>query len=1130
MFRVFQPRDTAEKYTPNKNDTLRDIAANHPSCTPDTITWQELAMFNWGTVDPREVNRGLIEILGCPLDGVDWANPEETKIDPAFAPDSGDKQLLIPKVWKKDGMAYEKTHTLKLKQRKPMPAVRITKLSKWFIPEAEKCDISYNLEGVPERADNLVWEIWASNYQTATLRAINPADSEQLDFTYAAADVPIRTENIADKKAPRPGADYAYNDWDGESKAADGVLKPRAGKKRRITVANSPYTVQYRFFKNAAHKDARIVLDAFWPRWTKPAGSPPVVDLDDASLKIGWEIKNCTVLKHGQLLVWDSADEADKPVFRKALGPNEVSQGKHDFTWAGGKQAITAARMPYRVQIQAHTGVDDDDGVALAAMHTEVRLYAPPELDTHADPVQDPQCFEIQLAPFFPDESVLVEGSRRWYQFKLACVGLHPGPVNGVNHDAYQIGLKEFQRTYPANAAAPYTRLTADGAEGAPTLAALKRVAAAVAKNPLAASPDRARPMFGDAAQLDSPGHEDMVPIADINGRLRDPAKQIVAWIEDRHYYTDVAPVALPVGDPLTMGNYRTGMSVGDGRVNLGANSTPRPWIPVEAAVPLLAKGDELTRNTTPALTDAMRRAAGPLRVDWMFTEIGEDLANIDATRYGPGRLRSRRFVREQIENLKTTHRGKDATNCPHALGGIRPTVTSPPGDPPEDYYKLAFGIEDFSLAPWKAKADASLRTVSVLMHDDLGQDAAKVHAKQTGKAGAYLNLSRIGGDGYQFRARVCFEKLGGDAGSYLYPNHEVLRDRYARLPQAHTCQIRNWRKTSFRAYLGWAPNANRRWGGPWPNQVARDYRSAFVHFAYEPGAQAESLVSNLFPAGAKRTALLNTMATNSHAAFPRSPDVRFQNESMWPWSHRKDMGVTFAANPGEAWSAYKGRIVNNSYLQWAYYLIVTLIKQVEQTRGLLRGHVLVEFRGSPPVTLQRFQCANGHQADNVVGALQAPGTVLRACPIPACGRNLRATNASAGPFDLVSTALGLALGGSFLISLTNNEDHPWWTHEMGHNRHLQHAAGEAGNQPRQHDSENNTSDVALQADGAIGAQWKRWDRVCTMSYTDSRQAGADGGDDRQQFCGKCLLKNRGWRVESLPALPGVLGGGDQGP
>ena len=250
----------------------------------------------------------------------------------------------------------------------------------------------------------------------------------------------------------------------------------------------------------------------------------------------------------------------------------------------------------------------------------------------------------------------------------------------------------------------------------------------------------------------------------------------------------------------------------------------------------------------------------------------------------------------------------------------------------------------------------------------------------------------------------------------------------------------------------------------------------------------------------------------------------------MWPWSHRIDMGVTFAANPGETWSAYKGRITSNCYSKWVYHLILRLIAEVEKTRGLLRGHVLIEFRGAPKVSFQRFRCANAHEVNSLVRAKQGVGTILRTCAVPGCGRSLRATNNSSDNLDLISTAYGLACGGSLLITLTNNEDHPWWTHEIGHNRHLQHAAGEGGFQPQQHDSVNNTSDAALQTDGAVGALWKQWDRVCTMSYTDSRAVGQAGRDDRQQFCGKCLLKNRGWKVETLPALAGVLGGNDVGP
>jgi hypothetical protein len=39
----------------------------------------------------------------------------------------------------------------------------------------------------------------------------------------------------------------------------------------------------------------------------------------------------------------------------------------------------------------------------------------------------------------------------------------------------------------------------------------------------------------------------------------------------------------------------------------------------------------------------------------------------------------------------------------------------------------------------------------------------------------------------------------------------------------------------------------------------------------------------------------------------------------------------------------------------------------------------------------------------------------------------------------------------------------------------------------------------------------KQWDRVCVMGYIDKSLP-----KDRHYFCGKCLLKLRGWAVEAL--------------
>jgi hypothetical protein len=370
MSRVFEA-NPADKYAPKKGDTLEAVATSHKDCKPDKITWQEIALYNWGTREAREVNRALIEILGCPLTGVNWTRPEKTLIDPAYAPAGGDKTLRIPKLVKKDGLAVDKTHTMTVRRRKPMPAVRITALSPWFLPEKETCDMSYSLEGIPERADEVAWEVLPDRYVTASAPR---AGADYAESILTPSDVPVRQELVPDNNKPRN--DYHFNSWNGESKASAGVLAPSAGKKAFITVAHSPYTVQFRFYKSDGNKNVRIRLSSFYPRWKRPAaaGGQPV--LDDRTLKIKWKVENCTVLKHGQLLIWDKHSSADQPLHRVALGSGDLSQGDHEFDWTAGKTIVKLAELPYRIQIQAHTGVDEDNGVSIAAMHTRVAVHS----------------------------------------------------------------------------------------------------------------------------------------------------------------------------------------------------------------------------------------------------------------------------------------------------------------------------------------------------------------------------------------------------------------------------------------------------------------------------------------------------------------------------------------------------------------------------------------------------------------------------------------------------------------------------------------------------------------------------------------------------------------------------------
>ncbi|HTE43627.1 MAG TPA: hypothetical protein VK636_00175, partial [Gemmatimonadaceae bacterium] len=125
-----------------------------------------------------------------------------------------------------------------------------------------------------------------------------------------------------------------------------------------------------------------------------------------------------------------------------------------------------------------------------------------------------------------------------------------------------------------------------------------------------------------------------------------------------------------------------------------------------------------------------------------------------------------------------------------------------------------------------------------------------------------------------------------------------------------------------------------------------------------------------------------------------------------------------------------------------------------------------------------------------------------------------------AGP----SAALPLASWGGPLGSLfldTREGPRTFWSHEIGHHKHLEHA-GDVISTPAQHDRAANAGTL-----GATprGANHHEWDRDCIMSYINSETAFrlTATDDDRGYFCGKCLLKLRGWKVEGLADPAGNL-------
>ena len=1098
----FKPRNGARKYRVSDGDTLASVAAKHG------LTWEDLALFNWATARPDEINRALVEVVGCQKRSSDGKSFVFSSSDAT----RGTGELLIPELFKQAGLATGQTHTITVDRPRPMPAVSISALDQWFIPgpaeaDGECCKISYSLEGIKERADKVSLEVHASNYCSASVD-----EKGKTTYTPISGPLPVyKREQPADRCLTRTGWSFSIVDWDGKTEVADGMLKPRDGEDRYINVAFSPYTVMLCFCKSAADKEARLLLQDFWPRWSVEGVLRP------ASLTFKWEVKGTSKLKHGQILV---LDKTDKAVHHITLGSGDLSEGKHEYPWDGKLTDGTFVRreqMPYRFQVQAHTDMDEDQGLALAAMHTEVRLFAHPQTGDNLikESYKDPNSLVLGLAPVTPRKAEELDEDR-WYQYKMAEAGYHPGPVDGVNGSRTKRALEEFQRSNPKNTAAPFDRMEPTGTKDADTKAALERQAA------------DARPWFGDPYD-----NADMTLEA-AQRRLEDTqnALGLIAWVDDRHSYTEAHRQRPFLTRELFLNNYRGDMAINDDEVTRDAQTIARPFIPLQADLPLLSRGAPLDARQGD-VNEASRRAIGPLRVDWDFTEIGEDLANINITKYKTDRVRSRKWVDEATRSLEVSHGGIKCRNCPEDYGGIRPTDMS-------TYHRMGLAHGVLSLEPWPALDDPATKSVCTIVHDDQGQAKDKLFDSHRGRAGVFAHPSRIAGDGYRYRARVCFEKL--PSGLSQFPNREVLLRRYPKLPKVHTCGVRLWRKTSYRGYLAWCPPAASLWPAN-KEPCAQLYQPAFVHFVDEAGPDPALPLKYDLPPLVTAAEYRSCVSTNvTHPKF-NTLTISFNLDKVWPYCNEPHLGIP-QGGPGTTLANFRNQVMKYAFRRtWSYYrydLLHLLLQKVEKNIGRLRGHLLVEFLASQALVVEEYRCSDAgcNATRTEITTNCAAGDLLLGtrCPTLQQGHTMvRHNPPKVTPYTkLPLPAVGCPLGATWLFTKGRPDV---WTHELGHHRHLRHAQAWPGTKGpsvqhdlgdsvlvggkwkscgapggatlKQHDSVTNPGWVTVVAveDQIHPDKDRGWDRHCIMSYTSYDL----------YFCGKCLMKNRGWKVERLP-------------
>lgn len=1056
--------------------------------------------------------------------------------------------------------------------------VKITALPRWFIPTVEACDLGFALTGRKANADKLALEIYASNH--VELNQWN----DGLPTFRPLPDVPVYTRPLPGKYVDEKAA-FTLTDWKGETNCTQGIIATKDGVTRTLNVALSPYTVVFRYNKAVADGKALIELTPFWPTFAAVGGAP-VAD----SLKIKFKVRNTTKLKEGKLVVWDGSDTE---VYTKDLKDTDLTQGDHEIAWDGkktGGAVIDAAGMPYRVQIQGHTPKGEADALALAVMQTEIRLYVHPQ--THLptlDPyvaTTDKSSLLLGLADLFHKDTLPTRAAdgKLWTKYKLAEAGYHAGPVIDATATApFNLALADFQRSVPKHknpATAPFERLTISttGADDDATKTALENLPAS-----------RRRPWFGKADRSDY-DHTSDAFLTD----LRDPAKEMIVWMDDRWWYSDpdwlnppnddVTPTIRSVvtGHATALGNTRSTYAGGpaDNKCTMDLRDGLRPWLPLQVEFRLLKKADKLTDVLTgkPSVEerDATRAALGPLRVDWSFDEIDGaaiQVSEVDTGLYHKERCRTKSALESAIDQLKQANYARkdvkrQATyfNCPVAQGGIRPAGAA-------GYYKAPFALDANSLAPWKPIDDSARETVVTIVHDRIGQPAESFFAqRRAGRAGVYFCPSMIAGDGYRVRAQVWFAA----SGTYTMPNLPVLESRYSLRPQAQSAELRVWRKGSIRGFVSWSNNNS--WAAT-ASDMKRFYTCAHVHLVNEQGL-ADAAVAvpiatfwNSATASqltAYRSVIKECVKSTKSGPFglmgtetPRRVDanITLNADKFWPWADHDALGINEVTplNPNDPWGAIwtlLKAIPDPLFYKLSVRMGSELARQVESKLGLMRGYVVVEMRVTGDFHYRKYKCdgcngvafgiertnatsghtgqkctcgtgrlqpeaynnlnytcANGHAhswEDDMFGT----GSIPAACPT--CGQPLVVGAPTAGALrnirydsDIPVPSIGNPIG----VSFDKHAGYELWGHELGHNRYMEHAVNAGGANDAQHDAVanpvfNGTAEPAVSA---------RWDRTCLMAYTN-QIAGYDAAKDKQCFCYKCVLKQRGWKLAGVPA------------
>src|SRR5581483_3124786 len=157
----------------------------------------------------------------------------------------------------------------------------------------------------------------------------------------------------------------------------------------------------------------------------------------------------------------------------------------------------------------------------------------------------------------------------------------------------------------------------------------------------------------------------------------------------------------------------------------------------------------------------------------------------------------------------------------------------------------------------------------------------------------------------------------------------------------------------SYRGYVKWTDGAGH-WGG-FNTRCNKFYEPAMVHMVRE-NEKADSFEATdmfgLFGSREFRNLISPYMGgglgTNFKTDRYRPADeITLSNDTIWPWSAAKHLGVQGVPAPGtdpaDYWSTFGDTILDDTWRAFREPLVYDILSKLERDKGLLRGHMIGE-------------------------------------------------------------------------------------------------------------------------------------------------------------------------------------------